>query len=369
MNDVASADPRKYAPFGMRATTCVSSSTCSRLCTSPRPRSARARAVTDRRACVSSHSGFGRERVVALATELVRSTFAPMKKLDAHLHVWPKPSDYAYAPGKEPPSGLAELATAESLLERFDETGVHGALIVQPINLRFDHDYVTRTIARHPGRFVGCCLADPTGGTSAGVAALSNLLTPNGVYRAVRFNPGLWPDGQRMTNDVGKEMFRLAGERDCYVGFMCFHGLHLHVEEIKDLMEEFPKTKVMMDHFGFTKGIHDPNWRALLSLAEYPQVVVKASAQFRVVPGIGEAADEGNALWPYPSTGNQLRGLVDAFGVHRVVWGSDFPYVEEQCGYEKATAIIANCGAELTERQVEAILGGNLERMFPGGWT
>jgi predicted TIM-barrel fold metal-dependent hydrolase len=89
---------------------------------------------------------------------------------------------------------------------------------------------------------------------------------------------------------------------------------------------EFPDTPVLIDHFGFCKGVEDPNWAALLSLAQFPQITVKASAQFRVVPR-GAPVE-----WPYPTTGPQLRQLVDTFGVGRVAWGSDFPFVQEQCG-------------------------------------
>ena len=40
--------------------------------------------------------------------------------------------------------------------------------------------------------------------------------------------------------------------------------------------------------------------------------------------------------------------MVDAFGAERVVWGSDFPFVTEECGYEWAAEIVANCGAALS---------------------
>lgn len=282
-------------------------------------------------------------------------------RLDAHLHVWPSPEDHTYSSGKEPPAALARNATPEALLERCAAANVHGALIVQPINLGFDHAYVADAIRRHPGRFVGCCLADPTVG-GGGMDALAHLLVPEGPFRAVRFNPGLWPEGERMTNPVGRDMFRLAGERGAPVGFMCFHGLHLHVEDIKDLCAEFSNTPVLIDHFGFVKGADDPNWAALLSLAEFPNVSVKASAHFRVVPEGGERA------WPYPSTATQLRQMVDAFGAERVVWGSDFPFVTEECGYERAAEIVANCGAALSPEETEAVMGGTLARMFPGGW-
>lgn len=225
-------------------------------------------------------------------------------------------------------------------------------------------------MAKYPGRFVGCCLADPSPG-GGGAEALSRLLLGGGkegkegggVFRAVRFNPGLWSEGERMTNDVGKAMFRLAGERGAAVGFMCFHGLHLHLEDIRALCSEFPDTPVLVDHFGFCKGVEDPNWASLMSLAAFPQVTVKASAHFRAVPD--GAADAG---WPYPTTGPQLRQLLDAFGHSRVVWGSDFPFVSEQCGYERAAAIVDACGAGLSPEEREAVMGGNLLAMFPGGW-
>jgi|TARA_B100001142_G_scaffold304591_1_gene332826 predicted TIM-barrel fold metal-dependent hydrolase len=168
-----------------------------------------------------------------------------------------------------------------------------------------------------------------------------------------------------MTDEVGVAMFELCGERRAPVGFMCFHGLHLHVEDIKELMRASPRTPVMIDHFGFCKGVDDPNWKALLELAKFPQVGVKASAQFRVLPL--DASDEDKE-WPYPTTGAQLRQLIDAFGVERVLWGSDFPYVTRECGYAEAATILENCGAGVTPEEKALLMGGNLQRTFPGGW-
>ena len=61
---------------------------------------------------------------------------------------------------------------------------------------------------------------------------------------------------------------------------MPFKGLLLHVDEIRALAAEYPDTKVIIDHMGFCKA-DDPDsdeWRALLSLAEMPQVYVKVCA-------------------------------------------------------------------------------------------
>jgi predicted TIM-barrel fold metal-dependent hydrolase len=51
-------------------------------------------------------------------------------------------------------------------------------------------------LQKYPSKFVGCCLADPTDG-GGGVKELQRLVEDEG-YRAVRFNPYLWPSGQKV---------------------------------------------------------------------------------------------------------------------------------------------------------------------------
>lgn len=83
------------------------------------------------------------------------------KVIDSHLHVWASPEEaagkYPYFPGQEP----TLPGHVDFLLERMEEAGVDGALIVQPINHKFDHSYVTSVLKEYPSKFVGCCLANP----------------------------------------------------------------------------------------------------------------------------------------------------------------------------------------------------------------
>lgn len=71
---------------------------------------------------------------------------------------------------------------------------------MQPGNHLYDHSYVNSVLQQHSATFVGCLLADPTPG-GGGAAALEQLVTQHG-YRAVRFNPYLWPQGESMANEV-----------------------------------------------------------------------------------------------------------------------------------------------------------------------
>jgi len=121
-------------------------------------------------------------------------------------------------------------------------------------------------------------------------------------------------------------MGRLEGDVDPHcsvpaVGFMVMKGLLLHKPEIEELMAEFPKTTVILDHLAFCPGgdLEDPSWDYLMSLAKHDNVYVKISAFFRVT----------KEPWPYQGLRGKIRSLVDAFGADRLMWGSDWPWLTE----------------------------------------
>ncbi|KAG0570907.1 hypothetical protein KC19_6G196300 [Ceratodon purpureus] len=235
-----------------------------------------------------------------------------MTRIDAHLHVWASPEEakmFPFFPGQEP----TLPGSANFLLKNMAEAGVDGAVIVQPINHKFDHSYVSSVLKMYPEKFVGMCLADPTEG-GGGVKELERLIVKEN-FSGVRFNPYLWPSGQKMTNEVGKAMFAKAGELRVPVGFMCFKGLMLHVDEIEELCREFPRTTVLMDHLGFCKPPLTEEeaeaWNRLLNLSKYSQVYVKLSAFFRV----------SREPFPYNDTWPLLKQLLESYGAERLMWG------------------------------------------------
>lgn len=285
------------------------------------------------------------------------------KIIDSHLHVWASPQEakdkYPYVPGQEP----SLRGNFDFLLDCMGEAGVDGALIVQPINHKFDHSYVTSVLKKHPSKFVGCCLANPAEDGS-GIQQLEHLILTDG-YRAVRFNPYLWPSGQQMTNEIGKAMFSKAGELGVPVGFMCMKGLNLHISEIENLCTEFPKTLVLLDHLAFCKPpTNDEEAKVLselLRLSRFPQVYVKFSALFRV----------SRSSYPYEDLSPLLAQVVSSFGADHVMWGSDFPFVVEECGYKEAkeaVSLIAN-QVPLSSSDLEWIMGKTAMQLFHGQWV
>lgn len=322
-----------------------------KLSSSPTPFRSFARYNLRIRVCAVAHMKTG-------AADADADAQRPPKIIDSHLHVWASPQQaaekYPYFPGQEP----TLTGHTEFLLENMAEAGVDGALIVQPINHKFDHSYVASVLKKYPSKFVGCCLANPAE-VSGGIKQLENLITKEG-YRAVRFNPYLWPSGQLMTNEVGKAMFSKAGELGVPVGIMCMKGLDLHLMEIEQLCTEFPSTVVLLDHVAFCKPPTNDNeaqlFSKLLNLSRFPQVYVKFSALFRV----------SRNPYPYEDLSDILSKLVSNYGANRVMWGSDFPFVVSECGYKEAKEAVCYLAqqANLTTSELEWIMGATFRHIF-----
>eukprot|EP00250_Pteridium_aquilinum_P024885 c2975_g1_i1 orf=457-1545(-) len=279
------------------------------------------------------------------------------KIIDSHVHVWAPPEQaqaFPYFPGQEP----TIPGSAETLLQAMEEGSVEGALIVQPINHKFDHSYLSSVLQMYPDKFVGCCLANPADGEE-GVSEMEQLVTKEG-YRAVRFNPYLWQSNQKMTNDVGKALFVKAGQLGIPVGFMCFKGILLHIEDIEQLCSEFPATRVLIDHLGFCNPpLNDSEmkaWESLLALSKYSQVYVKLSAFFRI----------SREQYPYQDTWPLLEKVITVFGPKRLLWGSDFPFVVSECGYINAKRVLdlAKGSIRVTDDDMEWIMGRTAVELF-----
>jgi predicted TIM-barrel fold metal-dependent hydrolase len=277
--------------------------------------------------------------------------------IDSHLHVWSR--EFPAVEGQQPPSTLQGCSSAENLLEEMDRCKVKGALIVQPICYMFDHTYVEQCIKRWPHRFKGMCLANPQLSPEAAVAELRRL-KENG-FVGIRFNAALWDaNSSTLLDDTARALYKECGELGMPVGLLCMRGIQHYMEDICSLLEESPSTKLIVDHFGFCAASgNEAAWNDLISLSLYPQVYVKASAFFRV-------SEED---FPFRDLKPRVHELILAFGNKRIMWGSDFPFIMEECGYENALDALRKnqMGLELTSSDCQHIMGGNAEAIF-GEW-
>lgn len=288
-------------------------------------------------------------RVAALSS--VRSI--PYKVIDSHLHIW---DDTIPAPSP---------ANAAALLQQMQQAHVDGALIVQPIHYSYNHSYVHHALIEYPNRFKGIMLYDPsiTEETKA-IERLKELVALGFV--GLRFNPYLWPESdsyeRRMSKGVSLAVYQKCAELRIPVGIMCFRGLSLHYDDIRQLLERSPETILILDHFAFTALNDDSNlaWEQLLQLSHFSAVHVKISALFRI-------SDDPSMKFPQVYE-QRFLPLLKAYGAERLLYGSDFPYVMEldpKSAYASMRALVASWCPDDSSRS--AIMGGNAERLF-GLW-
>lgn len=285
------------------------------------------------------------------------ATALEMKTIDSHLHVWASSAEsreYPYAsPDQTPPDALIDISSTSSLLQQMSEAGVDGALIVQPINHKYDHRYVRDAIQNHPDKFKGMMLFDPSiANVEEGMARFDELVLQGFV--GVRFNPYLF-DGKMSDNEAATAVFKRCGELNFPVGIMCFKGIELHYADVLSLCDASPETVVILDHFGFANVENKDQFDKILSLKD-KNVVVKISALFRLgdVPKYEKVRSE------------RFEPLLKAYGADRLMFGTDFPFVtQEEIGYKGAVDTVSSWMSN--EDDKIAIFGGTAERLF-GVW-
>jgi L-fuconolactonase len=132
---------------------------------------------------------------------------------------------------------------------------------------------------------------------------------------------------------------------------------HPQLPDLVDLMKEFPRTNVILNHVGGLLGIapHDydrqavfATWRAnIREVAQFPNVSVKLGGlgmlycgwDFHlrdIAPGSAELAD---AWRPY------IEACIEAFGPKRCMMESNFPVDKQSCGY----AVLWNALKRITQ--------------------
>ena len=248
--------------------------------------------------------------------------------IDSHAHVFHRgltlAAERRYTPGYDAP--------LRDYLEKLDCDGLSHGVLVQPSFLGTDNSYLLECLRRAPQRLRGVAVIDPAsphsdlpGLAEAGVVGIRLNL----IGRAIPDFGGR--DWRALLEMVGRFGWHVEVQRDA-------SGLVAVLPRLLDV-----GVQVVVDHFGLpdpVAGACDLGFQRLLEFGRSQQVWVKLSAPYRW-------AATGSA-WPthlYP----RLRG---AFGLGRLMWGSDWPHTQFEAkhefehGYQSLTDLVGN-GAEV----------------------
>ncbi len=243
--------------------------------------------------------------------------------IDTHLHVWSDNfAQYPFAGGRKEVTG----ASVEELNRTMAAVGVDRAVIVQPIHYLYDHRYVIDCLRRFPGRFAGVGLVDRHAPDAPD--RLQQLVQEHGfsglrIHLARPDDPAEWAAPEQVP------VWQRAQELGACIQI---YGPAALLPAITPMIARFPEVTVVLDHIGGAPTDEEPPYPLLgnvLQLAQHPNTYVKLTPQ----------PHKSRLPYPHADTFPALRRLYDAFGPQRLMWGTNFPGVRRNTGYDRALTL------------------------------
>jgi predicted TIM-barrel fold metal-dependent hydrolase len=234
-----------------------------------------------------------------------RTQFQAAMAVDAHAHVFRRGLTLArerrYAPDYD--------ALLADYLGMLDRSGIARGVLVQPSFLGTDNSFLLAALAQQPIRLRGVAVVAPE-------TPMADLRRMDGLgVVGIRFNLV----GNAALPDFADETWRALLRRVADLGWQV--EVHREAADLPRLLPPLLQAgvNVVVDHFGRPApalGVDDPGFRFLLEAGSSRRVWVKLSGAYR---NGGNDAGQKIAVAATPL-------LRDAFGLDRLVWGSDWPH-------------------------------------------
>ncbi len=230
------------------------------------------------------------------------------RKVDCHHHVI-DPVRFSYAHDTAYRPAGQEVAPVELLLQLFDIFAVrYGLLVGTNSGYGTDSRIILDAIRRSAGRLKGIAVV----ANDIGIEALAELKAQGIV--GVAFNPSAW--GLAAYRDARPLVAKLV-ELDLLL------QIQTERDQLIELMGLLGPTKVglLIDHCARPVaglGLDQPGFQLALALGRSGQAWVKLS-------GYAKFAE---TLYPHADAEPYVAALVEAFGLDRCLWGSDWPYLK-----------------------------------------
>lgn len=281
--------------------------------------------------------------------------------VDLHCHAWRRwPYDLA-APDPDTRGSI------ESLLYEMDRNGVdHAAVICARIGAgaggnghpnEDDNEYVREAARRHPDRLSAWidvdCVWRPDhhapGAADRLRIALAETKASGFTHYVSADNDG-W-----LRTDEADAFFAVAAE----AGVVMSLGLGpAWLDDLSRIAAAHATLPILVHHMAHpAKGAdRERDIANLVRLAEQPSIGVKISGfNYNSVRGWD---------FPYPDSIALFARILEAYGPHRLYWGSDFPASRDQLTYRQSLEVVRTHCAFAGDEAIEAILGGNAARLL-----
>lgn len=275
--------------------------------------------------------------------------------IDIHPHIVSDDTvRYPLAPvrGKQSTWSKERPQTFEVLIAEMDAGGVSKAAIVQSsTSYGTDNSYLMDSVATNPERFTAVCTIDTVAPDAEDVleALIARGMTglrifTGGASHAADDTLLTDPRSYAVWEDCGAKKISIAVQTN-----------PISLPKVRELIERFPGTRVILDHCGRPNLEDGPPYKAaepMFDLAQFSNVYLKITPRTFALARSGKSTPE-----------DFFGKLVDTFGSNRLAWGSNLP---ANPGPMKMLVEEAKDGlASLSEGDRAQILGGTAKILYP----
>ncbi len=286
--------------------------------------------------------------------------------IDAHSHLWQKQNTIWN--GKEirttqngrslflgeevqmlPPFMIDGVNSAEVFLSNMDYAQVSAAIVVQEMIDGIQNDYLEKVATDYPNRFVVCGMCDFL---KDGFLNEAKKLIEKGFHGIAIPGHRLLLDQRRvyLNSTEMMEMFKLMEKNHVFLSITLADG-DLQVEELREVIQECPNLRIAIGHFGMPTI---PRWEEQIKLARYENVMIESG---------GITWLYNSEFYPFPSAINAIKQAADLVGIHKLMWGSDYPRTITAITYKMSYDFIIKSKV-LSEKEKQLFLGENAIQFY-----
>jgi L-fuconolactonase len=231
-----------------------------------------------------------------------------------------------------------------------DSVGIDAAVTVTPKLYGYDNSYSLHAAALYPDRIGVVGRVDPL---VESPETLVDTWSTNPAFLAFRL--------MLMSADdaacLGSAVPLLRAAENYSVPMCIYPPFDLH--RVETIAQTFGSLQIVIDHLGFAPSPPVDGWSKssqlmeLVALARNQNVTVKLSA----APLLSKVGFPFEDLWP------AIDAVLTAFGVDRVMWGSDYTQGMHRLTYSEGLHYLLD-SPELTSDEKDRILSKTARRVF-----
>jgi L-fuconolactonase len=284
--------------------------------------------------------------------------------VDSHLHLFRRVTEQYPRTTFERMADESREERVERLIDAMDAAGVDRAVVV-PLS-KEDH-YLAEVLSEHGDRFAGVGVFDHD--RPDDVAAIADRHTSTG-FKGLRFF-GLQADMSSTPDTIACTPVLEYMARNGLV--VWFYGDLVQLRALDLVMERLPELEVVLNHCAFLPDIHTemqidehlrPHFEVQLPPLGLSTVEELAARHPNLHVHFSGLYAFSREPYPYRDLTDVAHRLFAAFGPHRMLMASDWPWVRDEPGYAEVLGLVDVFYPDISAGDRAMIRGGVAAKLF-----